>query len=650
MSSGFVRPFSVRRNLYRASKRALYGVVSRRWRSSRAQSHRLVRNHLRGRSPAYLVRLIREHAFATAVAIAIVAGNSAHAASPIELSEISLDSDAGGFVINGITGSDRSGVSVSSAGDVNGDGIPDVIVGAYYADANGFNCGESYVVFGKSDGTAVELSDITAGVGGFVINGVGAGDNSGFSVAGAGDVNGDDFDDLVIGARGGDPGGVGDAGESYVVFGKADTDPVELSDVTSGTGGFVINGSTFIMQSGMQVAGAGDVNGDGLGDVIVSSSGYYSALQGASFVVFGKADGTAVELSDIGAGTGGFIISGFNDVDGRGMRVSGAGDVNGDTFDDVIVSSNIASPAGRDIAGQSYVVFGKSNTNAVSLSSVASGAGGGFAINGASEGDFSGTSVSGAGDVNGDGLADVIVGAPGGDLGGTELSNLGECYVVFGKTSTTAVDLIDVAEGTGGFSIRGKFVGDEMGHDVSGAGDVNGDGFDDVIVATPYAFPGGGTHIGQSFVVFGKSNGIAVELSAVLAGAGGFALNGSYNYDVASAVSSAGDINGDGLDDIIVGAPGANATGQAASAGESCIVFSPIAGPVQWVDFAFTGIPEGTQALPFKKLAHAVNAVADGGTVNIKGNTAIHTSSESLVIDKDCTILAINGTVTIGAP
>jgi Ca2+-binding RTX toxin-like protein len=145
-------------------------------------------------------------------------------------------------VINGAAADDRSGYSVSSAGDVNGDGLDDLIVGALQADPNGSASGASYVVFGKANGTAVNLSTIAGGApGGFVINGAAAGDQAGVSVSSAGDVNGDGFDDLIVGAFQADPNGSA-SGASYVVFGGNFSGAVTQlgttgNDILSGTAG-----------------------------------------------------------------------------------------------------------------------------------------------------------------------------------------------------------------------------------------------------------------------------------------------------------------------------------------------------------------------------------------------------------------------------
>lgn len=254
----------------------------------------------------------------------------------IELSKVLADADTRGFVINGVSSFDRSGYSVSSAGDVNGDGFDDLIVGAVFDDPNGNSfSGASFVVFGKTDGTAVELSDVEGGTGGFVINGVAAYDLSGISVNAAGDVNGDGLDDLIVRAACADSNG-NQSGVSFVVFGKADGAVVQLSDVQGGTGGFVINGVTTGDRSGFSVSGAGDVNGDGLDDLIVGADGDdpNGSGSGASFVVFGgDFSGAATQVgttaADMLSGTAAddviFAGTGNDTIDGGGGtdRLSG---------------------------------------------------------------------------------------------------------------------------------------------------------------------------------------------------------------------------------------------------------------------------------------------------------------------------------------
>ncbi len=362
----------------------------------------------------------------------------------------------GGFAINGEVASDYSGGSVSTAGDVNGDGLADLIVGAKDNDTGGSNIGRSYVVFGKASGSVVSLATVAAGTGGFAINGEVADDNSGWQVSTAGDVNGDGLADLIVGAIDNDETAAS-AAKSYVVFGKSGTAAINLSSVAAGTGGFAIKGETAGDYGGYSVSTAGDVNGDGLADLIVGSpsSDAVAANAGRSYVVFGKSATTTVNLSDIVLGTGGFAINGEAANDFSGCSVSSAGDVNGDGLTDLIVGAYHNDTSGSN-AGRSYIVFGKTNGAAVNLATIAAGTGG-FAINGKAAGDESGLSVSAAGDVNGDGLADLIVGAP---YSGIASSQAGQSYVVFGKSSGTAVNLSDVATGTGGFAINGEAAGD----------------------------------------------------------------------------------------------------------------------------------------------------------------------------------------------
>jgi hypothetical protein len=397
----------------------------------------------------------------------------------------------------GAAAGDDLGWSVAGARDVNGDGYADFIVGAPYNDVGGTNAGRAYIYYGGPGADAVP--DV-------VLTGAAATDQFGISVAGAGDVNGDGYADVIVGAHQNDAGGT-DAGRAYVYFGGPSMDAT--ADVT-------LTGAAASDYFGGAVAGAGDANGDGYADVIVGArtndGGGTDA--GRAYVYLG---GPSMDA------TADVVLTGAAASDYFGVAVAGAGDVNGDGYADVIAGARANDGGGTD-AGRAYVYYGGSSMDAVAD----------VILTGEAAGDNFGGAVAGAGDVSGDGYADVIVGARLNDAGGTDA---GRAYVFLGGPSMDA---------TADVILTGAAAGDEFSaFAVAGIGDVNRDSYADVVIGA-WHNDAAGANAGRAYVFFG---GPVMDASAAIV------LTGAAAGDCyGNSVAGTGDVNGDGFPDLIVGA------------------------------------------------------------------------------------------------
>ena len=448
--------------------------------------------------------------------------------------------------IAGARTNDHAGLAVGGAGDFNGDGRADVIVGAFGADNNRLReSGSAYVIFGQPELSSVELALLGAGQG-LRIDGAVEGEGAGISVAPAGDVNGDGRADVIVGASAAGHNGRRESGSAYVVFGRAAGGNLRLSAL--GSGGFRIDGAAEGDAAGGAVAGVGDLNGDNRSDVVVGSqfaSNNNRVDSGSAHVVLGRTASSPVDLAALPAGAG-FRIDGAAAEDRAGASVAGTGDVNGDGRADLMVGAPGADANERAVSGSAHVVFGSASPARVDLASPGQG---GYRIDGAAAADTAGASVAGVGDLNGDNRGDLLVGSPGAD--GAGRLDAGAAHVVFGRDAGGAVDL--GAPGGGGFRIDGAGAGDLTGLSVAGIPNLVGDERPDLLIGAPQADENLREGSGTAYVLPGRGSGPTVDLRAIER-IGGFRIEGPAEVSALGVVASAGDFNGDSRPDVLAGA------------------------------------------------------------------------------------------------
>jgi len=488
-----------------------------------------------------------------------------------------------GFAVNGALAGDWAAYDVWGLGDINGDGLSDLAVSAPgYDVGSNTNAGAVYVLFGKTGLQTIELSALENGTSsqGYLIRGLSTNYHHGFSVAGLGDVNGDGIGDLAIGTNQDTPFHVGGyigstiltsaPQASYVVFGKkTDTAVVNLSNL--GSGGFKVD-TPDTTTTGVDIAPAGDVNADGLADVIIAKYGTPSGAAdwGGAYVVYGRSGTSDIPLTLTSiAASDGFMIQGDASLGPRNALMSnmvgGGADVNGDGYDDVVMSY-----FSRATEKMYYsVVFGgpTSSNGKISISSLTqAGNSRGFVIEGFNSylglqpGNF-----SIIGDVNGDGLADILIGE--GEIINFPFSS----YVVFGRTGstgTTPLKLTDLPAAGQGFKITGS-----RGEEAARIGDMNGDGLADFLLASETAnSPLGQSAAGMGYVVFGRTGTTDLNITNLAASEGFRVLGETANDRAFTSAAPAGDVNGDGFADLIVGSGLADPLGRT-NAGKAYVIF-----------------------------------------------------------------------------
>ncbi|TXT62657.1 MAG: hypothetical protein BAJALOKI1v1_880006 [Promethearchaeota archaeon] len=353
---------------------------------------------------------------------------------------------------------------------------------------------------------------------------------SGRCVASAGDVNGDGYDDILIGAQNYSAG----KGKVYLIFGRNNANWSVDMNLANANASFL--GEFDGDQAGVSLASAGDVNNDNYDDFLIGAPSY-NRSKGKTYLFFGRSSGWSLDMN-ISSANASFI--GEDQFDRSGRSIAGAGDINNDSYDDIIIGAN--TPSG---VGEIYLLFGNESQH-FSVNMSLSDANASFI--GEENQDQAGASVAGAGDINNDGFSDIIIGAPYYDGSST---NIGKTYIFFGNDSESDWT-IDMSLSNANASFLGESEEDYLGFSVAGAGDVNNDNYDDIIMSA-YGYDASAGNEGKIYLIFGNNSESDWEKNMNI-GISDASFVGEYQVDeVGIIISTAGDVNNDGYADFLIG-------------------------------------------------------------------------------------------------
>ncbi|MBN2490610.1 MAG: FG-GAP repeat protein [Planctomycetes bacterium] len=512
----------------------------------------------------------RAYGAALCVALVLAVVAAAQTARTVDLATVSADFQVWG---KQAASADYGLGCAVAAGDVNGDGITDLIVGNPDQIVGGLSrAGEVYVFFGKAS-RGRETVDLLSRAANVTLGGLASGAQFGRALT-TGDVNGDGMADLIVGQPFLQRPGIVDAGAVYVFYGT-NAWPTSLNTAAADV---AVLGAKYNGRFGIAVA-AGDVNADGAADLLVGASevdfGGTRSRVGEAYAIFMSKSFPARHLIDTGITPPDVAIIGRDYADRLGLSVA-SGDPNGDGIDDMLVGSPMARPDGRANAGEIYAIWGRKSWPLPYRIDLASPTGPqpDLLVKGRSLYDRMSWTIR-CGDLDGDGVDDMLSGAHRADPWNPTRAEGGKAFVFFGRKDFPPNHVIDLATATPDVAVFGRAADDQLGFAVA-IGDFDHDGRSDLLASASRADFNGRTDCGAVYVFRGPFSApstfdLAVAVphaeiygptSDAYVGNGAVALTDEYNGALAL-----GDFNADGVTDVILGAPRLSPAGRVHAGG-----------------------------------------------------------------------------------
>ena len=449
-----------------------------------------------------------------------------------ESCQLSLDLGSTARKIIGHAENDYMGYRIQSAGDIDGDGLDDILIGAYGADFVNTNgqtknaAGITYIVGSGSLSTSLSTTgNLNISTLAFAkLYGESSTDFSGRAIAAAGDINQDGYGDVLVGAHQQDGGGT-DAGAVYLIYGPL-TGEGELSDAAA-----KLTGVDTEDYAGFSLDGNSDFNGDGFLDILIGAYAEDSAANnaGRAYLIYGSAtpsyEGTfSLDDADL-------YFDGENQSDFAGYAVSFVGDTDGDGLDDILIGA-YGDDNNGNASGAAYLVRGGSTGGSLFYAD--------HTFEGSGSNHFAGQTLSGGGDFNQDGLHDMLIGASGEDSKG---NNTGAAYLVYGSAQLSYSSNLSAAD----IVFYGESSLDYAGISLSSTEDLDGDGGSDLLIGAS----GYSSSMGTAYIAFssaGHAGSVSLENTYAKV------VGGTANDYIGWSVTGLGDIDGDQNSDIAIGA------------------------------------------------------------------------------------------------